>query len=285
MTSLLERIVVALDGSLTAERALGYAVPIAGSVGADVVLARAVGKPGEQHAAETYLAPIARAVAGHGVPVRAVVGVEEPARLLDGQARTDRDLIVLASHGRSGLGRWTYGSVAEQVLLGSRAPVLLVRAWSPPLLRPVDGQPIVLAVPLDGSVASEAALPVATELARGLKGAVVLVGVVDQQPAAPTGVVFWGVAPPQPPPEDEAVVSTYLDGLVAQIRAQGIPADRALRVGMPAAEIADAAHDAHAAFIVMATHGQSGVPDTVIGPVALAFLHLGNEPVLFVRPD
>jgi len=282
---LFERVIVALDGSPLAERALVYAVPIAVGVGARVVLLRAVGELGERPAAEAYLAEVARAVTQAGAPVETVVGVAEPARLLDAQARPERDLVVLTSHGRSGLGRWTYGRVAEEVLLGGRAPVLLVRAWSPPLRQPSDRQPITLAVPLDGSPASEAALPVTIELAQALKGTIVLVGVVDQQPAAPTGVVFWGVAPPQPPPEDEAIVGGYLDGLVAQLRGQGLAADRALRVGMPAAQIADAARDARAALIVLTTRGRSSTPGTIVGSVAQELLHLGNQPVLFVRPS
>src|SRR6185437_2279647 len=110
----------------------------------------------------------------------------DPAHIIDGGARPDRDLVVLTSHGASGAGRWAYGSVAARVVEEGKAPVLLIRPWFAYAGLLADGQRKALAVPLDGSPNAEAAVPVAVELARGLNGEVVLVGVVDQGPATPT---------------------------------------------------------------------------------------------------
>ena len=50
--------------------------------------------------------------------------------VLNQAAKAGADVIAMATHGRSGLDRWLLGSVAEKVLAGSEAPVLLYRAWA-----------------------------------------------------------------------------------------------------------------------------------------------------------
>ena len=81
--------------------------------------------------AEEYLAAAARRLRDRGLVVETVVSQGDPAKALLHEAQTrDVDLILLGTHGRSGLGRWIYGSVAEAVLGHSSVPVLLARAWT-----------------------------------------------------------------------------------------------------------------------------------------------------------
>src|ERR1051326_3917222 len=81
----------------------------------------------------------------------------EPTDEILEQVRSARaDLVVMATHGRSGLGRWLYGSVADEVLRRASVPIFLVppgsyEPWS------ADRAPRIL-VPLDGSQLSQAAL-------------------------------------------------------------------------------------------------------------------------------
>jgi nucleotide-binding universal stress UspA family protein len=63
----------------------------------------------------------------HGVPAFTIVALTQPG-----------DLIVMTSHGRTGLGRWFLGSVAETVVRQAMAPVLLVRAAPAPPDRPTS---------------------------------------------------------------------------------------------------------------------------------------------------
>ncbi|HEX5418078.1 MAG TPA: universal stress protein [Chloroflexota bacterium] len=278
---MIEQLIVALDGSPLAERALNYAVPIARGIGASVRLLSVVPNAAERGAAQDYLARLAPTVAPSGITVNATVSEGDPARVIDTTARPDRDLVVLTSHGRSGAGRWAYGTVAARVLEEGSAPVLLVRPWFaiPGLVD--GGRPPAILVPLDGTPTAEAAIPVALELARGLNGEIALLGVVEQAPAAPSGLVLWGVAPAGPAREDEAVVRGYLDDLTARIGAPGVVMAPAIRVGMPATAIADAARDADATLIVMTTRA---APNSGPGPVAQELLLHDNRPVLFVRP-
>ena len=142
-------ILVPLDGSLPAERALEPAFGLAEKFGSQVTLLRVVvaepslaalpymGAPRhvperagfafELAVAKDYLAGIRAAWLGRGVQVRCQVLHGAPPEQIIGAAEDGgAGLIVMSTHGRSGLGRLIYGSVAEAVLRGARVPVLLI---------------------------------------------------------------------------------------------------------------------------------------------------------------
>jgi nucleotide-binding universal stress UspA family protein len=140
-----DKILVPLDGSILAEAALWKAVEIAG--GGTLSLLRAAEAhtmPGADQIdaqvaavreAEEYLASVARRLAGRGLKkVETHVWYGPPAAAILEAAETQKsDVIVMSTHGRSGLGRLILGSVAESVLRGTRTPILVVRADSAPL--------------------------------------------------------------------------------------------------------------------------------------------------------
>lgn len=147
--ALYKRIIVPLDGSKLAESALPEAESLAELSGAELVLLRVVdysskdrfGDFGllyeyeamgraleeERELATVYLDQLSKRIAdsGHtvstklidGIAAKAIVGLAEPG-----------DLIVMATHGRTGMRRWFIGSIAEDVLRHATVPVLLVRA-------------------------------------------------------------------------------------------------------------------------------------------------------------
>ena len=79
--------------------------------------------------AQRYLDRIAKEMEAKGIKVGKEVLLWKPAEAIIGYAEQSKcDLIVMASHGRSGPSRLAYGSVADKVLRGSRVPVLVVRA-------------------------------------------------------------------------------------------------------------------------------------------------------------
>ncbi len=144
-----QRIVVPLDGSELAERALPQAEELARLTTAPIHLVRviditaplrysaygwAIETAGleslldeERASARAYLERIGRDVGARGVAVTTELREGLPARELIETAGSS-DLIVMASHGRGGLARWFLGSVAEEVVRRSAAPVLLVRS-------------------------------------------------------------------------------------------------------------------------------------------------------------
>jgi nucleotide-binding universal stress UspA family protein len=83
---------------------------------------------GRQRDAQEYLAPIAAGLRARGADVIVEVRVGRPETEILGAARdTAADLIAMSTHGRSGLGRLLFGSVAEQVLRNADVPVFLMR--------------------------------------------------------------------------------------------------------------------------------------------------------------
>jgi nucleotide-binding universal stress UspA family protein len=142
------RVVVPLDGSLLAEGMLRFIVDIAGPLDLEVVLLRVV-RPippqvtetlraailgtMEDHVAEAraYLAAAAERLNAKGLRVRAVVRSGEPVdEIVDCARDTKADLIAMSTHGRSGVGRLLFGSVAEAVLREAEIPVFLMRGTS-----------------------------------------------------------------------------------------------------------------------------------------------------------
>ncbi len=144
-----KRILVPLDGSGFAEVAISHAAEIARCMNATLILLRIVPPltallPTDSltlpkldtleerilEEAETYLRARAGALRAEGLTVEAFVMRNSiPALgILDAIKSKDVDLIVMSTHGRSGLGQWVFGSVAAKVLRHSPVPVLLIRS-------------------------------------------------------------------------------------------------------------------------------------------------------------
>ena len=145
-----ERILVPLDGSALAEAAIEAALDLGHGMASTLVLLRAAEAhtlPGadptdEQVAvvreAEQYLADVAERLTSRGVKdVDTSVWYGPAATAVIEAAKLKKaDLIVMSTHGRSGLGRLILGSVAESVLRGTMTPVCIVRAPGAPIESP-----------------------------------------------------------------------------------------------------------------------------------------------------
>src|SRR5581483_8312860 len=131
-------ILVPLDGSAAAERALPVAATLAGRGGARLLLVQVADAlvlagedPSEAEAlavaeAREYLARVAERIAGQGVAVETAAPFGPPAEEILAESRLRAaDLVVLTTHGHTGPGRSLYGGVAEAVLAHSPVPVLL----------------------------------------------------------------------------------------------------------------------------------------------------------------
>jgi nucleotide-binding universal stress UspA family protein len=141
-----KRILITLDGSELAERALKPAFALAEKFGAEVLLLRVpltqqfISMPSgsgallpeeyverDRQETEDYLRAVKTQWLGSAPKIRVESLSGEPAAVILDVAETEAaDLIVMSTHGRSGLSRLLYGSVAESVLRGARSPVLLV---------------------------------------------------------------------------------------------------------------------------------------------------------------
>ncbi len=132
-------ILVPLDGSELAEKCLKEARELAALAQAEISLlrvVRAVTVPGTDPTdkevevvdrAQAYLDRVARGLEADGLTVSTHVRYGHPAKeIIDASKKAD--LVAMSTHGRTGLGRWALGSVAEKVLRHSEKPVLLIRA-------------------------------------------------------------------------------------------------------------------------------------------------------------
>lgn len=292
---MLTTILVPLDGSTLAERALPYAESLARSAGARMLLLRAIQAhafPGtdpadEQlkavEAAESYLQRVASGLqTGTAIETIAFYGDPVEAIVLEAALR-EASLIVMSTHGRSGLGQLLYGSVARAVLQRSSAPVLLVgrRTTTAPTLaeRPH------LVVPLDGTTFSESALPVAETLARALGGELMLVHCVpvpQRARAAEDGRVIAYVDQELANLKVEA--EAYLVEIAEQVaRRFGRRPQTLVAVGTPAEAIAQVAREQPAGLVIMATHARTGLGRLLLGSVADGVLQQG-VPLIVTRP-
>ena len=148
----LEKILVPLDGSTLAEAAIETAFDLAAGAHVTYTLIRAAhahtlpsaDPTGAQvevvRQAEEYLDTTRERLAQRGITnVSTSVWYGSAAAAIIESARVNKaDLIVMSSHGRSGLGRLIMGSVAEAVLRGTTVPVCIVRAPGAPIDAPKD---------------------------------------------------------------------------------------------------------------------------------------------------
>lgn len=139
-----KRIILTLDSSPLAEQAIPHAVAVAKAFDAsleivtvvpvvqeDMLLAAGVTIDWELEVAhyEEYLKGVVTRIEEEGITVHSEVRRGDVAEeILRHSKDFHADLIVMSTHGRSGLGRWVYGSVADRVLRYASVPVLLVRA-------------------------------------------------------------------------------------------------------------------------------------------------------------
>jgi len=148
----LDKILIPLDGSKLAEQALTKALEAAQGAGEPTLFllraAEASTWPGTDATeeqvrvvgeAQEYLATVATYLARQGFrKVKTAVWYGAPASAIVEAARVEKaDLIVMTTHGRSGLGRLILGSVAEAVVRGTSTPILLLRADGAPIQSPL----------------------------------------------------------------------------------------------------------------------------------------------------
>jgi nucleotide-binding universal stress UspA family protein len=225
---------------------------------------------------------------GAKVSGKVVVGspAEEILRYAD---RNDIDLILMATHGRSGISRWVMGSVADRVLRSSRIPVLLVRAGIPPNI--VNNEwPGTILVPLDGSGVAELVLPHVVALAKQPNARTTEVTllmtcelVVPRFPS-PETVVTWGEIAAKDMTRSKSSARKYLARIEKRLNDSGVKVSSQVLDGQPAEEIIHYASKKAFSLIAMTTHGSSGLSRWAYGSVAEKVLLAASSPILLVRP-
>ena len=298
------KILVPLDRSPLAEQAVGTAAAIArgSSATLDLVLVHqpfpfdglgdAPWNALEREEEHKYLASIvAELSTGAAVPAAQAVVTGEAVESIckhawDGGA----DLIVMTSHGRTGLSRVWIGSVAMGVIKQSAIPVLMLRpVKTPDELREAHHAFRKILVPVDGSALAGEVLAPAVDLAKATGASVELLRIVEPVPlvTADMGMPF------SYPPilQDDAATNHLLEGAkfeaaeqAKQLADEGIKVNAtALVAGHVGNAIIDFARSHDVDLIAMATHGR-GASRLVFGSVADKVVRAGGFPMLLLRP-
>jgi nucleotide-binding universal stress UspA family protein len=289
---------IPLDGSQVAEQVLPYArclakalkIPVELLEIVDIETLRLLANPErgryldtllseKMESSKSYLEAIAQSF--QGTQVTCVVEKGKAEEMVIERAATDKDtLIVMATHGRSGIQRWVLGSVADKVLHGSTNHLFLIRAndqakagGEAPLKKVI--------VPLDGSPLAETVLPYVVDLAKKMRLEVVLVRAY----ALPTSTAdeyqtytdeLIGLI--------EAEARDYLAEKIKEAKAKGLEnVSSVVNVGYGAEEIITLARNTPDNFIAMSTHGRSGVKRFVLGSVTDRVVRHSGDPVLIIR--
>lgn len=282
---MLKTILVPLDGSPLAERALPFARRLAHASGARLNLIRVADHFEERLAgdeeAQTYLDVLFAGLAEAGLTgeTQVLASRHHPANAIVDRSHGHADLVVMATHGRSGLGRAIYGSVAEDVLRQAEVPVLMVPPTGQPLW-PTEGTLRIL-VPLDGSTFAEEILTPAVSLAKALGAELRLLRIVE--PVYPLNPELTAYSTTRAEAE-LAEAQAYLESVSSKLVPAGVAMTARAVMGVPAPTLMAVAAEESVSVIAMATHGRTGLARIVIGSVATSVLRQTKVPMLLARP-
>ena len=211
----------------------------------------------------------------HGGPV---------ADVLQGYARRHHvDLIVMSTHGRTGVSRLSLGSVTDSLIRHTSIPVLVVKSPESYLNRQVGHAFKRIVVPLDGSTLAEQVLPRVLTLAKLEDAEVSLLQVLiphsySQKEMFDPNLPWWD--------KDVSLAQAYLFRIASRLRRNGLMVTTDIVIGENAADaIGDFASREKADLIAIATHGRGGLARMLRGSVADAIMHSGKMSMLVWKPD
>ena len=284
-----ERILVPLDGSELAEMALPYVEEVAKRLNSEVLLltANALGEDLER-LLRPYLEKRAEVLQSLGIEASPLVVHGNAAdEILDCAEKSDIDLIIISTHGRTGLVAWAMGSIANKIVQRSRIPTLLIRPGEPETIAAGKELRKIL-VPLDGSHFAESIIPCVESLAGGMGSEVILLRVVET--VRPPYFTIYNEVPGWEKYEQQFMAKAEEEAKRYLNEQEGVLKDRNLKVtsaslsGRPAQTILEYAEDNSVDLIALATHGFSGITKWVYGSVASKIIESSSKPVLLMRP-
>jgi nucleotide-binding universal stress UspA family protein len=288
------RLLIPLDGSELAERAVRY-VPSLMPMGISTVqllaVAGADSRGGhraeesverEEHVLASYLGGLARELGDTTtLDVRAKVLRGAPAATILEEAQAfGPDLLLISTHGASGVTRWRLGSVADKVIRSAACSTLVIgpATQEDVLEGRIMPVPRTILVPLDGSDLAEEALPFAARLSEASGAAIHVVTVVS--PGDMGGSSAWaGVSPGL---EDALMgeAREYLEGIC---EASPATTHAAVRFGSPSEALEEYVPSNDIDLMVMTSHGRGGFLRTALGSTTDRLIGMAPCPILIVR--
>ncbi len=300
------KILVPLDGSEVAECVLPYVEAMAeGNKEVDITflyVIQPLDVPFTKPRFRTRIESEARTAAGnylkdlinrleYGEAVHSEIVLGKVAEnIVDYAIQNSVDLIIMATHGFSGVGRWVRGSVADKVLHESGTPVWLIRADACQEAVFNTDQQIAMLVPLDGSDLAGEVLDHVGELAQhfGLESTdIVLVRVCElffpPYTYPPPTPLSWEEYLEYETKRCKEICQRYLSKIEGQLKKDGLSVRSEVLEGSPADAIVDYANKNAFNLIVMSTHGRTGLRRWAFGSIAEKVLNGASTPIFLVR--
>jgi nucleotide-binding universal stress UspA family protein len=298
---MLDHILVPLDGSPLAECVLPHAVALAQAFDARLTLLRvlertpATGRtlsldPLSWHIrkaeVEAYLGGIAARLREVGLQAEWVLLEGQAAeRIVEFVHSVDIDMIVLSSHGQSGLSGWNVSSIVQKIILRAYIPVMIVRAYQPVTGDLAGLRYQRLLVPLDCSRRAECILPLAITLSR-FHNSELLAAHIVSRPQIPRR------APPSQ--EDIELVNRiternrveaagYLEQCKSQLSGEVSIRTRLLVSDNVATSLHELVEQEDVDLVMLCAHGHSGGTRWPYGSTVVNFISYGTTPLLIVQ--
>ena len=300
---MINHILVPLDGSTLAECVLPHVAAIAPVTNARITLLHVLQSitngrsapaidPVEWHLqkqnAEKYMEGIVNQLHEAGIlGVESVILEGNPAATVIDFARGNNvDLIVLSTHGHSGLSGWNVSGVVQKILLRSYKSTLLIRAYLPSATETTKVRYKRLFVGMDGSARSEFVLPFAINLAQFHKSQIILETVIEK----PRVIKRMPVSQEIGELSNEFVeknfqaASHYFKQLLAQFSTKQVKLKAHISIGDNAITILhDMAEESNADLVLLAAHGETGERRWPYGSVTTSFIAYGNTSLLIMQ--
>ena len=266
-----KRMLVALDGSATAESVLPYALGISRAAQSQLTLVRVVDDDSQRAEAASYVDGLAARLNAEGRCISAEGDVASA--LVKEAAQVPGTLVAMTTHGRSGVMGVLLGSVAMKVLRGGPDPVLIYRPHEASAADPTE--PIRLSrvvLPLDASASANTIGEQAAEFARLLGAELVVISVLNPRALAATGA-----------PTGDLLESSYVHGRASDLGRQfGVKFSwEVLHGNQPAQAIADFVGDDRNTMLAMVTRANAApVAAALLGSVTTDCLRKTGVPIL-----
>jgi len=286
-----KKILIPLDGSELAEKALPYAKSIAKLKNSNVILfavSLTIFVDRRDRLFTSYLEVTAKELNEVGIKATTATSYGDVAEEIVKYANNKKmDLIIMATHGYSGTKQWMFGSITQKVLYGTEIPVLLIKSKSPEVS--VEFNRILL--PVDGSSFSESTFPYVEELTKKTNKEILLLHICE-----PPIVPSYGSRPINPTwkkyrddmwAEMEQQSTSYLKKTTTALKKKGIKVKSRVvkaQTNEVAQTIMQISKEENIDLIVIATQGRAGVNRWVHGSVANRIVEDFPQPILLIRP-
>jgi len=295
-----EHILLPLDGSSLAERVLPHAVALSEAFNSQLTLLKVINKGSEEDQnniinpmtwqmrkseTEAYLLSVQDRLAD--VNIDSEIKIMEgnpPEQICNFATNEEVDLIILSSHGSSGVSAWNINSTVQKVLLRAYMPVMIIRAYKKDYGSLVGLKYERILLPLDGSKRAECILPLAKSIYKEQDSKIFLTHIIEEPNM-----------PQQTPLSDE--VASVIDQLreinfnearayMKQIEDQFSP-ENVETIIEASKNPSNAMHNIidreQIGLTILSAHGHSGESRWPYGKIALSFIVYGTTPLIILQ--